>query len=485
MDLDWPSNASHIGRPRVLSDDALESIHRAALEIVATVGMRVQHPEALELLQEAGCEKCGSLVRIAPELVESMRALVPSRIHIHDREGSPAMELGGYNSYFGSGSDLMDTWDLDTGELRPSRLEDTERSVRLCDALPNIDFVMSGAWPNELDARVAFLYNFRAMLCSTHKPLVVTTNARADLEVLWRVACSLRGGAQALRDKPYFIVYGESVSPLSHMDEAIDKLLFCGEKGVPCPYTPAPLAGGTGPVTIAGLLAMSLAEYYQGMVVHQLAHPGAPLLFGIGPLVLDFTTLQSSYCAVEFAMAHTGMIEIARWLDVPNWAYGGMTDSHSLDCQAGLEIAEVALLNMMAGSNLTHDAGYQGFGLAASLEQIVVVDELIGMNRRLLAGIEVNEATLALSAIADVGPGGEFLSHRHTRSHCRDAQWRPTVFSRASRAAWEADSRPDLRERARRKAIALLASHEVDMPPREVVDTMEAAIAEFERSLDD
>ena len=203
------------------------------------------------------------------------------------------------------------------------------------------------------------------------------------------------------------------------------------------------------------------------MVVHQLASPGAPLIFGIGPLVLDLMTMQSSYMRRRVLHGAHCQIELARWLDIPNWAYGGMTDSHSLDCQAGLEIAEATLLDMLSGSNLTHDAGYQGFGLAASLEQIVVVDEFVGMNRRLLAGIEVNEETLALDAIADVGPGGEFISHRHTRRLFREAQWRPTILSRETQANWERDGRPDLKERARRKALALARrSRSRDAPQR-------------------
>lgn len=483
MEVDRVSNASQIGRPRLLSEVDLGKIHHAALEIVASVGMRIQHPRALELLREAGCTETAGLVQIPPHLVEEARETVPSRIRVFDRQGQPAMELGGYNAYFGSGSDLMSTWDLESGALRDSCLADTRQAARLCDALPNIDFVMSGAWPNELDARIAFLHNFRAMVSNTSKPIVVTAEDRNDLYVMWQIGCALRGGAEELAAKPYLIAYGEPVSPLRHMDEAINKLLFCADVGIPCLYTPAPLAGGTSPITIAGQLAQGLAEYYQGMVVHQLAKLGAPLIFGIGPLVLDLTSMQSSYSAVEFFMAHTAMIELARWLDVPNWAYGGMTDSHSLDCQAGLEIAEITLLDMLSGSNLTHDVGYQGFGLAASLEQIVVVDEFVGMNRRLLAGIVVNDETLALDAIADVGPGGEFISHRHTKDYCRRAQWRPTVLSRASQANWEKDGRADLYERARRKALALLASHEAAELPPSVTEAMDALILEFEQKL--
>lgn len=482
MDVDRVANASQIGRPRILSEADLSKIHHAALEIVASVGMSIQHPRALELLREHGCTESEGRVRIPADLVERTRKTVPSHIMVFDRQGRPAMELGGYNSYFGSGSDLMSTWDLESGELRESRLEDTERSARLCDALPNIDFVMSGAWPNELEGRVAYLYNFRAMVKNTTKPLVVTAEDRHDVEVMWQIGCALRGGSEELAAKPYFIVYGESVSPLRHMDEAIDKLLYCAEVGIPCLYTPGLLLGGTAPITMAGALAQGLAEYYQGMVVQQLAQPGAPLIFGIGPLVLDLVSMQSSYSAIEFFMGHTAQIELARWLDVPNWAYGGMTDAHSLDGQAGLEIAEVTLLDMLSGSNLTHDVGYQGFGLAASLEQIVVVDEFVGMNRRLLSGIEVNEETLALDAIADVGPGGEFISHRHTRRFCREAQWRPTVLSRASQASWENDGRADLNERARRRALELLASHEVTELSPSVNETIDALILEFEQN---
>ena len=260
------------------------------------------------------------------------------------------------------------------------------------------------------------------MVQNTRKPLVVTCEGVRDLTAMWRIACAVRGGAEALAAKPYFISYTESVSPLAHMDESLDKLLFCADVGVPSLYTPAPLAGATAPVTLPGLLAQGLAEYYQGMVVHQLACPGAPLIYGIGPLMLDFSTMQSSYCGIEVSIGHTASIELAHWLDVPNWAYGGMTDAHCVDAQAGLEMAQFILLNMLCGSHLTHDVGYQGFGLEVSLEQIVIADEFIGMNRRLLAGLTVDEETLAADVIAEVGPSGQFIGHRHTRSHYRTSR---------------------------------------------------------------
>ena len=172
-------------------------------------------------------------------------------------------------------------------------------------------------------------------------------------------------------------MYLEPVSPLSHPVESIDKLLFCADHGIPAIYSPAPLAGGTAPITVAGHTCQGVAESLFGLVIHQLRKPGAPFLFGIGPAVLDMATSQSSYNAPEYLMTFLCQIEMARWLDLPNWGYGGTSDSQVVDAQAGMEIGELALLCLAAGSNLNHDVGYLDFGLTASLELIVIVDEYI------------------------------------------------------------------------------------------------------------
>lgn len=472
-------NASCVGRPKILSEADMRGIYDAAVTIAESAGMRIEYPEALDLLREVGCEVVDETVRIPGRLIEEARRTVPPRVLVFNRSGDIAMELGGYNSYFGTGSDLMYTWDLDDKSLRPTRLDDVARAARLCDALPNIDFVMSCAHPHDVTARESYLRSFQAMITNTLKPVVVTAEGVDDLEIMWRIASTLRGSAESLGTKPYVIVYTEPVSPLQHGYDALAKLMFSARNRIPVAYIPAPLAGGTGPITLAGLLAQGLAEYFVGMVIHQLVSPGAPLIFGVCPLVLDLESSQASYSAIEFTVGHTAQAEIARWLDVPNWGYGGVTDSHSLDSQAGLQLAEITLLDMLAGSNLNHDVGYQGFGLCASLEQVVVVNEFISMNRRLLNGIRVDNDTLAIDAISQVGPGGEFVSHRHTRRHCREAQWRPSLTSRDSRESWEREGCPDLRERARQKARDLLASHDVAALPDTVASCAEALIVAY------
>jgi trimethylamine--corrinoid protein Co-methyltransferase len=456
-----PARAA-IGRPAFLTEEQKRDIYHAALEIIGRVGMVVDHDEALALLRAAGADVGGDgRVRLPRSLVEQARAGAPSVVPVFDRSGELAMELGGYNTYFGTGSDLMSTYDLQTGERRPSVLQDVVRFARLCDALDNIDFVMSSAYPTDVqNPHRAYLESFRAMVVNTNKPLVLTAENAGDLRVMWQVACELRGGAEQLRRKPYVIMYGEPSSPLSHPTDSLEKLLFCAEWGIPAIYSPAPLAGATAPITVAGHVAQGVAESLFGLVIHQLRRSGSPFLFGIGPAVLDMSTTQSSYNAPEYLAAYVCAVEMAKWLDLPNWGYGGTSDAQVVDAQAGMEATELTLLSLLTGSNLNHDVGYLDFGLTGAPELVVIIDELIAMNRRLLGGIVVDRQTLAVDVINEVGPGGNFIATKHTQRHVRSAQWRPTILNRKSFERWQADGSLDLRAQARRKAADLTARHE-------------------------
>jgi len=468
------------GRITYLSETDKAAIYEAALEIMETVGQRVHHPEALELLRAAGCTVIEpDLVCIPRALVEEARATAPSMIEIYDRAGAPAMSLGGYNAYFGNGSAVTSVYDVGTGEHRPTVLSDGVDAARLCDALPMIDFVMAYAHPGEGDPHVALLESFRAMVANTTKPLVVVAENAADLEVMWRIAGELRGGAEELSAKPYFTLYVEPTSPLRHPVESLDKLMLCADRGIPAVYSTSPLAGGTAPITVAGHIAQGTAESLFGLVIHQLRKPGAPFIFGIGPAVLDMATSQSSYNAPEYLMTFLCQIEMAGWMELPNWGYGGTSDSQVIDAQAGMEIAELALFCLAAGSNLNHDVGYLDFGLTASLELIVIVDEYIALNRRIFAGVEVSPETLAVDTIRQVGPGGDFLSSKHTAKHVRKAQWRPTIINRQGYVRWQEEGGLDLREKARRKALKLLETHQPEPLNAEVAERIDALVAGF------
>jgi len=458
------------GRLTMLTEQGKQDIYDTAVRIVSEVGMVVPHAGVRDMLAAAGATvDGGDLVRLTPAMVDKARSTAPAEFGVYDRNGEPAMDVGHYHSYFGTGSDLMNVYDLETGEVHESQLADVARAAHLCDGLPNIDFIMSCAHPHDVPPARTYLESFRAMISNTTKPMVMTAENAADLEVMWKIACALRGGEDELRAKPYFIMYGEPVSPLKHAVEVLDKLLFCADKGIPAIYSPAPSAGATAPITQAGHIVLAVAESLFGLVIHQLRKPGAPFIFGMGPVKIDMSTLQALYNSAEYYTTILGICEMAKWLDLPNWGYAGSSDSHVPDAQAGMDAAELTLLSMQAGSNLNHDIGYLAFGLIGALELVVMTDEIVSLNRRTLEGIDVNPDTLGFDVIAKVGPGGNFLREKHTAKYVRSQQWMPTILNRKTRENWKADGSPDLWERARRRALGILADHKPEPIPADVV----------------
>lgn len=442
-----------------MSDKAKERIFTAALHVLEEVGSSVQHEEGTRLLVEAGCSIDDSgFVRVPRNAVQRALCTAPSSFVLHDRDGEPAMEVGGHNVYFGTGSDLMWQYEAETGEHRPSRLEDIANVARICNVLPNMDFVMSGAYPTELAPQGVYLATFLTMMQNCTKPLVIVAENESDLGAIIDTAADLRGGARVLRERPYFLAYVEPVSPLTHPADSIAKLLLCADAGIPVAYVPAPLMGATSPVSTGGHVIQGMAECLLGLVLHQHRAPGGPFVFGVNKGTLDMVSGQPSYAAVEGLMNYLTIVEMAKWLDLPNWGSAGCTDSQTIDAQLGLEAGEITLLSMLLGSNLNHDVGFMGFGLTGSLEEIVITDEFVSMNKKLLSGIPVEDVDLALDAIAAVGPKGHYLSQPHTRAYLRKGpgQWRPSLLNRDNRDRWMESGGMDLREKARRKALAIL-----------------------------
>jgi trimethylamine--corrinoid protein Co-methyltransferase len=297
------------------------------------------------------------------------------------------------------------------------------------------------------------------MAANSVKPIVCTAADRSDLSEIWEIGRILRNGEEALKAKPYAVYYGEPVSPLQHAVESVDKLLFCAEKSMPVIYSPAPIAGSTAPMTVAGHVAQGLAECFCGLVIHQLKTSGAPFIMGMGPAVLDMATAQCSYNAPEYLLSYIAIIEMSHFYNLPNWGYAGTTDSQIPDAQAAFEAGLETFIAEMAGSNLNHDVGYLDFGRTGSLDMIIILNEIIDQVRRLYRGIPVNEDTLALDVIREVGSDGNFLVHRHTLEHLQSTQWRPKLINRTGYEKWEASGRISLLQRAQQKLQQILQEH--------------------------
>ena len=444
-----------------LSPEDKEKIHRAVLKILSEIGMKVHHDEALALLTDAGCiVAADGMVKIAEELVLKSIDSAPDNITICDREANPVMDLGGHRSYYGTGSDLIYSLESETMRRHRCVLEDVVLAARVADAMPNLDFIMSFAHPSDIPAGQAYLHSFQAMAANSVKPIVCTAFDRSDLSQMWEVGRILRDGEEELRSKPYSIYYGEPVSPLQHAVESVDKLLFCAEKSMPVIYSPAPIAGSTAPMTIAGHVAQGLAECFCGLVIHQLKTKGAPFIMGMGPAVLDMATAQCSYNAPEYLLSYIAIVEMSHFYNLPNWGYAGTSDAQIPDEQAAFEAGLETFIAEMAGSNLNHDVGYLDFGRTGSLDMIVILNEVIDQVRRLYRGIPVNDDTLALDVIREVGSEGNFLVHMHTLEHMQSTQWRPELISRKGFDRWQADGSTRLLTRAKKKLQQVLQEHQ-------------------------
>ncbi|MFQ5576285.1 MAG: trimethylamine methyltransferase family protein [Anaerolineae bacterium] len=452
-------------------DDCLK-IHRASLQILRRTGVQVYSRAGLDLLRHAGAAIDGELVKLPPSLVEWALASAPESFTLYRRGSTePAATLDGEHIYFGPGSDTLRYLDPRSGSRRDFQLADVADCIRVCDALPEIGFVMSIGIPRDVPAQGYYRHQFAAMLRHTTKPIVFVCDGRADIEAIAAIAAAAAGGMERLSQYPTLLLYSEPTTPLQHSLEATEKLLFCAQHRLPVTHSPAPMMGGTAPVTLAGAVALGNAEMLSGLVMHQFKNPGAPFLYGHGVHHMDMKEMVSVYGAPEFQLARVIAAEMARFYRLPVWGYAAHSDSKLADGQAAADAQFSVLVALLARTNLNHDVGYLESGLTNSPEMMVLSNEIISMSRRFAAGVRLDDEALAVEVIHQVGPGGEFLSHDHTMAHWRDL-WLPQLFDRQILDKWQTAGAKDTNARLREATVALMDEHRVEPLP----DSVEAEI---------
>lgn len=460
-------------RLEMLTKEQREVIHRASLEILRRTGVRVYHEEALALLRQADVSITdGNLVRFQPGLVEWALAQAPSRIALCKRGSNEVgAALEGRNVNFGTGSDCPNYLDPRTGQVRPFTLTDVVDAIHVVDALPELQFCMSMGIPSDLKTANAYRHQFALMLEHTTKPIVFVCDDRADCEAISAMAAAAAGGMEQLRLNPTLLLYSEPSTPLKHSETATGKLLFMAENMLPIVHSPAPMMGGTAPVTMVGALALGNAETLSSLVMHQLKRPGAPFVYGSGLHHMDMKTTISVYGAPEFQLARVAVAEMGRFYGLPTWGYAGHSDSCAMDEQAAADATFSVLVALLAGNNLVHDVGYLEAGLTTSPEMIVFATEVISMMRKFMDGVALDAEALALDVIHKVGPGGDFLTQKHTLKHFRDL-WEPSLFSRQRMEDWVAQGSKRLGQRLKEKTLTIMEGHK----PQPLPDSVRAEV---------
>jgi trimethylamine:corrinoid methyltransferase-like protein len=463
---------------RVLSDDQIEEIFHSALEVLERVGTRVYGQEGLALLYDAGCWLSGDLVRIPSWLVKNALNTTPNRIVVAGRDRNKRIYLEKDKIQFGTGSDCPSLIDPYTDEVRKYTFDDVYNAARITDALPHIDFHMSLGLTSGVLARTYDRHQFLAMLSGTSKPLIITTVDKEGLVDQYRMACEALGGREEFARLPLFIVYIEPSSPLSNSVEAVEKILYAAEMGIPAIFTPGLMAGATAPATLAGTMVQCLAECLVGIVLAQLKRRGAPVIIGGVEAIIDVSTSIMSYGAPETVLLSAAMTDVTKWLRLPMFSTAGCSDSKVLDQQAAVESAMSVTMAALSGANLIHDVGYLESGLLGSFDMLVMSNEVIGMAKRLLSGVTVTPETLAVDVIERVGPGGQYLTQEHTRKHFRTELWLPTLIDRQMRRGWEASGKKTMADRVRAKVRDILEHHQPMPIPADVEARLKEIIAE-------
>ena len=444
----------------ILSEGKMKDLHLAALEVLRRTGIRFHHQGALDLLKNAGAfVSDGNLVKFPARLVEDAINTVPERVIMCDRDGEPAMFLEGSKSSFGTGSDCLNILDSETGEHRKFAQADIVDDYRLCDALPNIDFVMSIGLPADVDPKITYDVQMALMLENTIKPIVFVTDDKASCQRAIEMAAAVAGGYEALREQQHILLYSEPSSPLQQSETAVDKLMLMAEYELPIVHSPGPQMGGTAPITMASGLAMSLAEIMSSIVVHQMKRPGAPFIFGAGLHHMDMQATQICYASPEFQLTKAAIAQLGRWYGMPTWGYAGCSDAKVMDEQAALEAMLSVLMAKLSGGNLIHDVGYMESGLTCSYEMIVLTDELIDMTDHFMKGIEVSDDALMLDELDNVGPGGHFLDTEQTLSRFRDF-WFPGLLDRKIREKWLNSGATTLGQRLNARVKEIIKEHQ-------------------------
>ena len=458
-------------RLKVLNREQAMAIHAAALEILKKTGFKMEHPGALEMLADAGCQISADWVKLPAHIVEQALSSAPKQIDLYDQKGNKTMPLADGNTFYGTGSDATFTLDLETGERRRTVLKDATNFARLVDGLENMAFTMSN--PEDVPVEDIYLYVFAEMVKNTNKPIVFIADSGRDLTKIYDIACRVVGGETKLQEKPFLLNYSEAISPLRFPRNVMEKLIFCAQKKIPICLPSGSNAGGGAPVTLAGAMALGIAENLAGLVVHQLAGKGSPFLFGPNVSVLDMKSTVVSYGCPEWSLTQAALADMRDEIyGLPTWAFAGASDAKIMDAQAGAEAMFSIISAMLSRANLIHDVGFLEYGSTSSLEMITMADELVAMSRFFARGIPVSEQTLALDVIARVtsgGPGSIFLMDDHTFEHFMQAQFLPKLLDRSRYDSWVEAGAMDLYKRCNIEARRILSEHQVEPKTDEVL----------------
>ena len=466
----------------MLSQDQLEEMFHGVLHTLEYTGLEVRHDQARDILKRAGAWVDGTRVRIPSYLVKRSLAMAPRSFTLFARDGNSKndIHIGPGRAHFGPGPACSNFVDVETLQRRPYVKRDAALVAKVADALPNIDFCESLGKIGDVPGELSGLGEFASMFPNTSKPIVAWSHDRFDSADIHQIAAAEAGGQEGFERRPNYVLYCVPLSPLVSPFEALDKLIFAAEHRVPLVFAPILSAGETAPVTAAGIVIQAAAESWMGLTVAQAIRPGLPFIMGGTLSVMDINSKSMAYGAPELSLMMAGLTELAHYAGLPVWQTGGCTDAKTFDGQAMIEGSLSCFFSALTGGDLTHAVGYTESALTGSIFQLAAMDEAIGYSRRITRGIEVNDDTLAVDVIHNVGPNGHYLREKHTRRHFKTEFWYPNLHDRHNFEEWDAMGRTTLKDRTVVRVNDILVTHQPSAIKPETQALIEQLLVEAE-----
>ena len=468
----------------VLSQEEIQQVHQAVLELLQDPGVLIRHEEALDIFQRGGADVNSQkqTVHIPPDLVKYALNHAPRYMTVCGR--NPKYDLKSANGiHYSGGHGATFIVDFDSGERRPATKKDLETNARVHDALENTHFIFPEIYPQDVPEKALDRHISQALLSNTEKPIIATAYSGAGARDLLDMGIAIAGSKEALSKRPMFTVSLGMISPFSFETNRVDVLFEMCRAAHPFQVYTIPSAGTTSPVTLAGTVALSVAELLSGLVLTQLVNPGCPVrLMGYGGTA-DMRTGEFTFASPEKTLMAGAVAQMLQYYGVPHAVHGSTTRTNVLDAQAGYETGILNLFSALSGSEVIIECTSASLeNTAASVpEQAVISNEICSFINRILNGIEVNPDTLAVDVIRDVGVGGEYLTHDHTMDHFKSEQWDSALGNRMTRDHWEEEGAKDIRARAREQYKIIRDTHqpkpldpEVQKKLQDIVEKAEA-----------
>jgi trimethylamine---corrinoid protein Co-methyltransferase len=454
------------GLIRFLDMEEMQRLHEGALEILNDVGMKVDHPEALDYLEKVGCivNRNSSIVLFPKSVVETAIRKMRKDFSLTDRQGmampmrysqmhmcsKPAMlyndftvNAGGFPAY---------VLDLD-GNRRMATMTDVTDSIRLADALENVDLIGLPCSAQEIPHGIRPVAMTAELIKNTSKPGGIEAWNRSNIKYIAEMASVLRGGREELRKKPFLVGYGETRSPLGIDSNMCEIFMEYIKMGLPQSLDTMPNAGATAPASSAGTLVLGLAETLLGLVLGYAIDENAMVSIDMNPSLIDVKSMIFPYAGADrIPLMSAANQMMSEFYGRPGGCHAGKTDACSPGVQAGFEKALSTLFPILTGATGIGTMGQLEGGITFSFVQLVIDNEIVGYIKRILKGFEVTEETLALDVIKDVGIGGNYLQHEHTAMNYRNEFYMSDLLERLPWGAWEMQEIRGLEEKAREKA---------------------------------